>query len=62
MGHPDPWALRYYGLGDRRIWRTGLHSTVRMRIWADGAFEVETAAVEIPARGRKGRPEMVPQH
>jgi beta-lactamase superfamily II metal-dependent hydrolase len=42
-GHPDPWALRYYGMSGTRIYRTDLHGAVTVRADTTGAYVVTTA-------------------
>jgi competence protein ComEC len=42
-GHPDPWALRYYGTKARAIFRTDRNGDVWISAARDGAFTVETA-------------------
>ena len=41
-GHPDAWALRYYGTRGRPIFRTDLHGDVWVTATRDGSFTVET--------------------
>ena len=41
-GHPDPWALRYYGTRGRPIFRTDRHGDVWIDAASDGSFVVET--------------------
>lgn len=41
-GHPAPWALRYYQLKGRRVYRTDLDGTVIVRVDRDGRYQVET--------------------
>jgi beta-lactamase superfamily II metal-dependent hydrolase len=42
-GHPDAWALRYYGVSGTRIYRTDLHGAVTVRADTTGAYVVTTA-------------------
>ena len=42
FGHPDPWALRYYGTRGRPIFRTDLHGDVWVDAARDGSFAVAT--------------------
>lgn len=44
-GHPDPWALRYYGARGRAVFRTDLHGDVWIDAAWDGSFVVETERV-----------------
>lgn len=41
-GHPEPWALRYYRAGGRRVYRTDLHGDVTVLVGKDGRYRVET--------------------
>jgi len=41
-GHPDPWALRYYGVRADAIFRTDHHGHVWITASRDGSFVVET--------------------
>jgi competence protein ComEC len=41
-GHPNPWALRYYGARGRPVFRTDLHGDVWISAARDGSFVVET--------------------
>ena len=41
-GHPDPWAMRYYELHHRKVYRTDLDGTVVVTVDADGRYGVET--------------------
>jgi beta-lactamase superfamily II metal-dependent hydrolase len=43
-GHPDPWALRYYGAVADTIYRTDLDGHVAITGKRDGSFEVATQA------------------
>lgn len=42
-GHPDPWALRYYGAKHRTIWRTDLHGAIVVSVASDGTYTVSAA-------------------
>lgn len=41
--HPDPWALRYYGLRNRTIYRTDLHGTVTVSVDSTGRYRITTS-------------------
>jgi len=41
-GHPEPWALRYYGALGGAIYRTDIQGTVEVVGASDGTFEVTT--------------------
>lgn len=41
-GHPDPWALRYYGTQRRQVLRTDLDGTVVISVDQTGKYQVET--------------------
>jgi competence protein ComEC len=41
-GHPEPWALRYYGLGKRRVLRTDRDGTVVVSVDPEGRYQVHT--------------------
>lgn len=41
-GHPDPWALRYYQLKKREVYRTDRDGTVYVTVDRAGAYFVET--------------------
>jgi len=41
-GHPDPWALRYYGALGAAIYRTDMQGTVEVAGASDGTIEVTT--------------------
>ena len=42
-GHPDPWALRYFQLHDRRVLRTDRDGTVSIIVDRAGRWRLETA-------------------
>ncbi|MEO8450409.1 MAG: MBL fold metallo-hydrolase [Gemmatimonadota bacterium] len=42
-GHPDPWAMRYYELHRRKVYRTDRDGTVTVRVERDGQYRVETS-------------------
>ncbi|MBK8006035.1 MAG: MBL fold metallo-hydrolase [Gemmatimonadetes bacterium] len=44
-GHPDPWAMRYYQAGGRRVLRTDREGTVTVTVEAGGRYEVSTEVV-----------------
>jgi hypothetical protein len=39
-GHPDPWALRYYGASPAAVHRTDLQGRIVIRGARDGTYEV----------------------
>ena len=41
-GHPDPWAMRYYQLHDRKVYRTDQDGTVIVTVDPAGRYRVET--------------------
>lgn len=41
-GHPAPWAMRYYQLHDRRIFRTDEDGTIVVSVDRDGRYQVTT--------------------
>jgi len=41
-GHPHPWALRYYTLAKRRVFRTDRDGTVLISVDAEGRYQVHT--------------------
>lgn len=41
-GHPHPWALRYYALAKRRVFRTDRDGTVVVSVDAEGRYDVRT--------------------
>lgn len=45
-GHPDPWALRYYEAGGRRVYRTDFHGDIIVRVAPDGSYTVTTTRGE----------------
>jgi beta-lactamase superfamily II metal-dependent hydrolase len=40
-GHPDPWALRYYSAGGRRVYRTDQDGSVVVSVDKEGKYVVE---------------------
>ena len=42
-GHPDPWAMRYYQLHDRKVYRTDRDGTVTVTVDRRGGYRIETA-------------------
>lgn len=43
FGHPDPWAMRYYQLKGRKVYRTDRDGTVVFTVDAEGEYAVEAA-------------------
>jgi competence protein ComEC len=41
-GHPNPWALRYFGAGGRTVLRTDLDGDVAVKVQSDGSFSIHT--------------------
>lgn len=41
-GHPDPWAMKYYEAGGRRVYRTDRDGTVVISVDREGTYGVET--------------------
>lgn len=41
-GHPDPWALRYYGTHNRKIYRTDRDGTVVVTVDEKGGYSIQT--------------------
>ena len=41
-GHPDPWAMRYYQLHDRKVYRTDQVGTVIVTVDPEGRYQVGT--------------------
>ena len=44
-GHPDPWALRYYGLHNRAVYRTDRDGTVIILVDSAGHYTVNTTGL-----------------
>jgi competence protein ComEC len=44
-GHPDPWAVRYYGSHETPVYRTDIHGRIVIRGARDGTHEVTTQHV-----------------
>jgi beta-lactamase superfamily II metal-dependent hydrolase len=42
-GHPEPWAMRYYQAGGRKVYRTDLDGTVTISVDAAGQYRIDTA-------------------
>jgi len=42
FGHPDPWAVRYYGSHETPVYRTDIHGRIVIRGARDGTHEVTT--------------------
>ncbi len=42
-GHPEPWALRYYQMHGRRVYRTDLDGTVTVSVDRAGHYRITTA-------------------
>jgi beta-lactamase superfamily II metal-dependent hydrolase len=42
FGHPDPWALRYYSLKDRKVYRTDADGTVVVTVDGAGGYSVQS--------------------
>jgi beta-lactamase superfamily II metal-dependent hydrolase len=42
-GHPDPWAMRYYQLHGRAVYRTDLDGTVEVKVDREGRYRITTA-------------------
>jgi len=40
-GHPDPWALRYYGALGATIYRTDLHGTIEVSAQPNGSYTIQ---------------------
>ena len=40
-GHPAPWALRYYQLNGRKVFRTDLDGTVIVKVDRDGRYQIQ---------------------
>ena len=44
-GHPDPWAVRYYGSHETPVYQTDIHGRIVIRGARDGTHEVTTQHV-----------------
>lgn len=46
-GHPNPWAMRYYEAGGRRVFRTDRDGTVTVVVDRSGSYRIETAGAAV---------------
>ena len=42
-GHPEAWALRYYGAHHRKVYRTDIDGTVTVLVSSSGGYRIETS-------------------